>query len=60
MEDRNRYLFHTFDDTPSDFFVVDAFTGFRYIINNNSDYVEGTGSMELDYTVNCSESWVVI
>lgn len=54
----NRYTpLHTFDDTPSDFFVVDPFTGSATLSNNNSDYVEGTGSMELDYTVNCSESW---
>lgn len=61
----NRYTpFHTFDDTPSDFFVVDDMSwagagneGSIALSNNTTDFVEGTGSMQLDYMVNCSQTW---
>ncbi len=54
----NRYTpFTTFDDVASGFFTNDPFTGSITLANNTSDFVEGTGSMQLAYMVNCSESW---
>jgi hypothetical protein len=60
----NRYsALETFDDAATGVFEVDymswAGTGASSVTltNNTTDFVEGTGSMQLDYMVNCSQSW---
>lgn len=60
----NKYNpFQTFDNAATDVFTTDymswAGTGASAIAlsNNTTDFVEGTGSMQLDYTVNASQSW---
>ncbi len=54
----------TFDTAVSDsFFVVDSMgwagsgAGSTTLSDNSSDFVEGTGSLQWDYTVNASQSW---
>ena len=60
----NRYNpFQTFDNAATDVFSTDymswAGTGASSIAfsNNTTDFVEGTGSLQMDYTVNASQSW---
>ena len=60
----NRYKpFQTFDNAAADVFSVDymswagAGAGSATLTNNTTDFVEGTGSMQLDYTVNASQDW---
>lgn len=59
----NRYNpFTTFDDAVNDFAFDDmswagAGKSTVNLSNNNSDFVEGTGSMQLDYIVNASQNW---
>lgn len=61
----NRYNpFQTFDNAASGVFAVDDMSwagpsGKSTVVlsNNTTDFVEGTGSMQLDYTVNASQSW---
>jgi hypothetical protein len=61
----NRYNpFQTFDNAATGVFAVDDMSwagpsgkGSVVLSNNTTDFVEGTGSMQLDYTVNASQSW---
>ena len=60
----NRYTpFQTFDNAATGVFDTDymswAGTGASSITfsNNTTDFVEGTGSLQMDYTVNASQSW---
>ncbi len=61
----NRYVpLQTFDDAANGYFVVDDMawagtgnSGLATLTNNTTDFVEGTGSMQLDYLVNCSQDW---
>ncbi len=60
----NRYApFQTFDNAATDVFSTDYMSwaggGASSITlsNNTTDFVEGTGSMQMDYTVNASQSW---
>ena len=54
----------TFDDAFNGFFVIDDMawagtgnSGLATLTNNTTDFVEGTGSLQLDYLVNCSQTW---
>ncbi len=54
--------FQTFDDAVNDFSFDDmswagAGKSTVNLSNNTTDFVEGTGSMQLDYVVNASQSW---
>src|SRR3989339_614089 len=61
----NRYSpFQTFDNAATDVFTFDDMSwagpsgkGSVVLSNNTTDFVEGTGSMQLDYTVNASQGW---
>ncbi len=60
----NRYNpFQTFDNAATGTFLTDYMSwaggGASSIAfsNNTTDFVEGTGSMQMDYTVNASQSW---
>lgn len=60
----NRYTpFQTFDNAATNVFSTDNMSwaggGASSIAlsNNTTDFVEGTGSMQMDYTVNASQSW---
>jgi len=61
----NRYApLEVFDDAAAtNYFEIDymswAGTGASSVAlsNNTTDFVEGTASMQLDYMVNCSQSW---
>ncbi len=62
----NRYdPITTFDDTAEGFFetldwmdwAAEGNKGAIALSNNNVDFVEGAGSLQLDYTVNASEDW---
>jgi len=60
----NRYNpFQTFDNAAANVFSVDfmswagAGASSAALSNNTTDFVEGTASMQLDYTVNASQSW---
>lgn len=61
----NRYNpFQTFDNAASGVFSFDDMSwagstgkGSVVLSNNTTDFVEGTGSMQLDYTVNASQDW---
>ncbi len=61
----NRYEpLQTFDTAVADsFFVVDTMSwagsgaGSTTISDNSTDFVEGTGSFQWDYTVNASQGW---
>lgn len=61
----NRYNpFQTFDNAATGVFSVDDMSwagpsgkSSVALSNNTTDFVEGTGSMQLDYTVNASQSW---
>jgi hypothetical protein len=60
----NRYNpFQTFDNAATGTFSVDDMSwagtgaGSVALSDNSTDFVEGTGSMQMDYTVNASQSW---
>jgi hypothetical protein len=61
----NRYNpFQTFDNAATGVFTFDDMSwagagksGSVVLSNNTTDFVEGTGSMQLDYTVNASQGW---
>jgi hypothetical protein len=60
----NRYNpFQTFDNAATGTFSVDDMSwagtgaGSVALSNNTTDFVEGTGSMQMDYTVNASQTW---
>lgn len=60
----NRYApLETFDNAATGVFTIDDMSwagsgaGSVTLGNNSTDFVEGTGSMQLNYMVNCSQSW---
>jgi hypothetical protein len=61
----NRYNpFQTFDNAATNVFVIDDMSSFAgagassvSLSNNTTDFIEGTGSMQMDFTVNASQDW---